>query len=218
MDRLSAFRKECGDKIPESFNAWLESINGTSGMVGELTVPRFGLVGVRSIFGIHSGPESEQVDLMYQLLRDNLGQGRLAFADDEGGNLFVLRLGKGDVVYFWDHETDEEYFIADDFDGFIDGLTKIQLNLEIPEELLEDILKRDDVDGLRKFMGSVDEKWRIHDRTILEEGAVQAAKKCVMYLHGQGVPLGNALEIAKRNARFFPEHVPLVEWMEGLSQ
>ncbi|WP_193214789.1 SMI1/KNR4 family protein [Luteolibacter marinus] len=126
--------------------------------------------------------------------------------------------GEPEVVHV-DQEDDYRITkVAATFEDFIRGLESDDAFREDESEI-ERILWENDLEALRRLIGSgfdlemTDE----HDRTIIENAAIQNRPEVIQLLAEAGASLRSALEIAENNALYFPEHEASVEALRILT-
>ena len=218
--RLTAFESSYESELPEEFRDWLQQVNGGKPKRLWVDVPQIGFVKIHHVYGLHNGPDYLQIDSVNEIVSGNLNGGLVAFAEDEGGNQFSvsLRVTNFGSVVFWDHETGDEYLLERSIWGFdsllVDDVAKPSItNLEH----VEDILRADDVEGLEQVLKDNDADLKNEvNRTMLEEAAIFGSVKCIKRLHEKGAKPFNAIQLARNNMEFFPEHRETVELLENL--
>lgn len=219
---LVAFERTLKERLPETYRQHLLNYNGgkwepkcfvISGEEGESSV--------HSVYGLHRGPEYCRLDSSREIFSDRVPKDLLAIASDPGGNQICLGISgkRREAVYFWDHEiagNKSLTLIADSFDGFIDALFK-----PAPKNILEVILEDNDIEELGRLLDAhvigledTDE----YDRTLLERAAIEARPDIIVFLFDRGAKLRDALGCAEKNAKYFNEHVPVVELIKRLEK
>ena len=90
---------------------------------GEYRFPFVGVAWFEPLMGENS------IDATMQILvdSDQLSPNRVPFASEGCGNYLMLSVAKEDfgTVYYWEHEFNDDYPIADDFESFLEGLTSM---------------------------------------------------------------------------------------------
>lgn len=134
---LAKLERLVGAPIPESYAEFLSQSNGGSFRTCIVTLPELGEDTVLNYMFSTAGGDYDIVR-EYNNLRamDRIPVQTLPFADDPGGNLFLLSVEPGSyrAVFFWDHEREPEEGgstiadfpnmsrVADDFAAFIGAL------------------------------------------------------------------------------------------------
>ena len=132
---LQELEEKLGVRLPEPYRRFLQEFNGGRPEPDVLDIPGapFVRVSVREFFGV--GKDAEVYELLWLLeeRRASLGDDVLAIACDSSGDLYGI-VTKGEQrgrVYFFDYYANwEPYFVASDFDSFLQ-----QLRARTPEEL-----------------------------------------------------------------------------------
>ena len=214
--RMGAFEASYDNGLPDSFREWLEQVNGGKPRKTCVSVPGYGMVRIHHVYGIHGGFDYLQLDNANKVLAGNLNPDLVAFACDEGGNQFAISMRKHEfgAVVFWDHETGDEYLLAGNIFEF-DAL--LVSDEESDFGILEEVFRADKVEKLEQLLtGKNIDKKNDLDRTPLEEAAIYGSLECIKWLHAKGANPFNALQLARNNLEFFPEHKKTVELLESL--
>ena len=215
--RLEQFKTQCNSELPAEFIDWLKISNGRlPENIYYLISRKIGHVKIHHVYGLNQGGDYNQIDKANSYLKGNLNPDLIAFADDEGGNQFVVSLVKRTFgkIYYWDHETEKIIKIAKSILNFDSKLTHIETGADIDQ-----ILKKDDDKALASWLlgRRVDEKGE-YDVTLIEEASIKASIKCIKLLHSMGAELGDSLEFAERNLEFFPKHQETVDFLKSLEK
>jgi hypothetical protein len=219
---IITLEKILGQEFPSGYREFLLKFNG-----GQPTESTFLLKGGRnedeeSIDSFHSiGSEIRGYDLAWNIntYRFRIPADLLPIACDPFGNQICIKLGKSDAssVCFWDHDqehTPPTYLnvikIADSFEQFLNDLYE-RAPIYLSE--IDKAIRTNDVDLLSKLLTSnvdleMPDEW---GRTLIENAAIANAIDVIGYLFARGANLQNALEFAKKNAKFFPDHQQAVE-------
>ncbi len=138
---IARAERRIGRPIPAAYRAFLISHNGGRPSFGVFLIQdKDDGPGDRSrinwFFGISTGRDYNDLELMLEDYRDRIPSNFLPVADDPFGNLVCL-LTEGEqagAVYFWDHERETERgeglaygnmrLIARSFDEFLNGLRR----------------------------------------------------------------------------------------------
>ena len=137
LEKIKQFEKQAEVEFPEDYVEFLANSNGGEPKLStfeyKLKDGRVWTGGVRVFFGIDVD-DWEDIKHYYALYEDRIPKQMLPIANDDGGNLILLALGKQDKgkVYFWDHDeeseddepptTDNIYFVANSFTEFLENL------------------------------------------------------------------------------------------------
>ncbi|HHC4899985.1 TPA: SMI1/KNR4 family protein [Escherichia albertii] len=121
QDEFSDFEKYFGKKLPDSFkNFYLENNGGYLSENGQSSPLLFsGFISIK--YG------KVPIEKIYQDLIDDFLdlKDMVPFADDEGGNCFLLSLRDKDYgqIYIWLMDEKELAFVCESFDSFINELS-----------------------------------------------------------------------------------------------
>ncbi len=118
-----------GVTLPAGFETFMRMYNGGSFDESIYLAGPVGPVIINTCNSISKAdPESIQAQLPY--VREQIGSNLLPFADDPGGNCFLVGYGHTNHgrVYFWDHHTGELTELSESFDSFIDALVVFDPN------------------------------------------------------------------------------------------
>ncbi|MDC3956740.1 SMI1/KNR4 family protein [Polyangium jinanense] len=135
---LRELEEKLGVRLPEPYRRFLQEYNGgrPDPDILDIAGAPFKGADVHVFFGL--GREYESEDLLWNnedWKRPSLGNDVLAIACDSGGSLFGI-VTEGEQrgrVYYFDYYADwEPYFVASDFDAFLQ-----KLRAWTPEELAE---------------------------------------------------------------------------------
>jgi hypothetical protein len=113
-------------RVPGSYKQFMYLYNG--GVFDEsvlFSVP-WGPIVASTFFPLFSDNSHEEASVCAQLgyFTKKFGQGYIPFADDPGGNYYLLGCGEknADTVYFWNHEDGTLTVIFDSFEDFLAAL------------------------------------------------------------------------------------------------
>lgn len=143
-ERLAAFEKSLGTKLPDPYRVHLQAHNG-----GYVDGARE-IYELHHVHGIHDGPEWARFPDSQAIYGGVIPRHLLPIADDPGGNLICLVLSGSNrgAVCFWDHESagdpDESITeLAPDFDAFLRGLAiKVAIargQVDLVSEAIDDV-------------------------------------------------------------------------------
>jgi hypothetical protein len=218
---LDKFELGLGARLPEAYRQYLLNYNGGMWEPKCFVISKAeGESSVHSVYGLHSGPEYCQLNSMREIFSDRIPRDVLAIASDAFGNQICLGISgkRRDVVYFWNHEIVGEKGlsrIADSFENFIDSLFKNESH-----DFLEKILVDNDIETLKRLLDTHAiglEDTNEFNKTLLERAAIEARPDVIKLLFERGAKLKNALAYAEKNAKYFEEHIPVVELIKQLA-
>ena len=134
---LQELEEKLGVRLPEPYRRFLQEYNGgrPEPDILDIAGASFGGASVREIFGV--GTERKCGDLLWnkETLDGAVAEDWLPIADDSSGDIYCI-VTKGEDrghVYFLDYYASwEAYFVASDFDAFLQ-----KLRPWTPEELAE---------------------------------------------------------------------------------
>ncbi|WP_170229723.1 SMI1/KNR4 family protein [Polyangium fumosum] len=132
---LQELEEKLGVRLPAPYRRFLQEYNGgrPEPDVLDIAGAPFGTVGVREFFGVGKDYETYELLWLLEERRASLGDDVLAIACDSSGDLYGI-VTKGEQrgrVYFFDYYASwEPYFVASDFDAFLQKLRPLT-----PEEL-----------------------------------------------------------------------------------
>ncbi|MRG91462.1 SMI1/KNR4 family protein [Polyangium spumosum] len=134
---LQELEEKLGVRLPEPYRRFLQEYNGGRPEPDILDIPGapFGGADVKGFFGVGRDDEVEELLWLKEERAASIGDDVLAIARDSGGSLFGI-VTEGEQrgrVYFFDYYAEwEPYFVASDFDAFLQKLRSLS-----PEELAE---------------------------------------------------------------------------------
>jgi hypothetical protein len=124
-EAIDAYCAEHGMKLPDALRRQLLEQNG-GGPRSDYYVrlPNGSVEELFSFFGLSMPDISSELAWVAETLEDRVPQGMLPFADDPGGNLYLLdEVGS---VWFWDHELEGRpeavVRVSDSLDDFLQAL------------------------------------------------------------------------------------------------
>lgn len=133
-EQVSAFERRHSVTLPVEFREFLFKQNGGFGPTPHaFTIPDIGEhVAVDLIYGIGPPSKRSNLETKYEEFRDDLPEEFLPIGHDPGGNLILIAVA-GDLagqVHYYDavlfYKTSSEvgniYFIAEDFERFLESL------------------------------------------------------------------------------------------------
>ena len=140
VEQIKEFERRWELKLPPSFKEFCLIANGGRPESCNDTFPvearfkkfhgeyNFGLVGVAWFEPLMG--EKSSIDATMEMFVDRLSPNRVPIASEGCGNYITLSVAEEDfgAVYYWEHEFDEDYPIADDFESFLEGLTRMPEN------------------------------------------------------------------------------------------
>ena len=102
--------------------------------------------------------------------------------------------------------------LASEFTG------KLYEYVEPDESEPDRILRQNDLNGLKRLLdsGYDVEQTDEYDRTLVENAAIKNRPEIIQMLFDHGAQLRNALQYARGNYEFFPEHKVSVDLLEKL--
>ena len=127
-DALSAYCAEHGLALPKSLRAQLLDQNGGAPEDDFLVTVDGHQEELMSFFGANMGDPATELAWNAATFRDRIPDGLLPFANDPGGNLYLIAVGDHEdgAVWFWDHEREGEpdaaTLAAPSLDAFLAGL------------------------------------------------------------------------------------------------
>lgn len=202
--------------VPVEFLKWLSLVNGGKPNKTCIQISdTWGQSEFHHVYGLSAGPDFVQLDKANEHLSGNLPPKLLAFADDPGGNQFVISTRESDAgsILFWDHETNNLHRLAPTIQEFF----KLLHENEQAQTPLEKILRNDDLEELKAWLCAHDIEERNEvGSTPIEEAAIYRSTKCIRHLHSIGAKLGDALKNAEDNLEFFPDHQATVDLLKIL--
>jgi ankyrin repeat protein len=98
---------------------------------------------------------------------------------------------------------------------------RLTIGLSKPDESeVGRILRQNDLIGLERLLksGYDVEKTDEYGRTLIEKAAIENRPEVIQALFDHGAQLQNALEYARENFKFFPEHKASVDLLERLQR
>jgi hypothetical protein len=124
-DALDAYAQQHSIELPGSLRRQLlEQNGGAPWQEFCVRLPGGTFEVVASFFGVGMADQSLELAWMVATFAGRVPDGMLPFADDPGGNLYLLH--EDGSVWFWDHEQEGHpealMPVADSFDGFIAAL------------------------------------------------------------------------------------------------
>jgi hypothetical protein len=125
-DVLDAYCVQHGIELPTPLRSQLLEQNGGAPRAECLVhIPNHGVEVVFDFFGIGMSDISSELAWNIETLTGRLPPGMIPFADDPGGNFYVL--DQDGAVWFWDHELEGDTRavtrVSDSFEAFLDALT-----------------------------------------------------------------------------------------------
>ncbi|MDI1449639.1 SMI1/KNR4 family protein [Polyangium sp. 6x1] len=134
---LQELEEKLGVRLPEPYRRFLQEYNGGRPEPDILDIAGAPFVGadVHELFSV--GSECKSGDLLWnkEIFSDRIADHLLPIGDDSGGSLYgIVTKGeeRGYVYYFDYYASWEPYFVASDFDSFLQ-----QLRSFTPKELAE---------------------------------------------------------------------------------
>ncbi|WP_051303290.1 SMI1/KNR4 family protein [Psychromonas aquimarina] len=222
LDALEALEAEIGCKLPTEYGDFLISNNGGSPLFDCFEISKQdGDDRLSSFFGLHTGPEYLQLDKQLKVFKERIPDKLLPIADDAFGNLVGISLNDDSfgAIFFWDHEKQ----LNNSFSSLIKlsaSLTEFisSLKEDISDDPIERILDKGSVLGVRLLLdsGYDIESEDENGRTLIEVASIKNKVEIIQYLHQRGAKLRTSLQLAKKNAMFFPEHKKSVDLLQSL--
>jgi hypothetical protein len=112
FDILKNFEKDFGIVLPEEFKSFVMANNYAAPLPDEVTVDGFGEADIKRLLSFNRG-DTENI---HQVINRFLKVSLIPFASDSYGNYFCFL---GDGVFFWEHETEEQYDLHCQFNEFL---------------------------------------------------------------------------------------------------
>ena len=131
------------------------------------------------------------------LIKERRIENKISIGNDSFGNFILLDLGN-EIVYFLDHETNEQYKIANSFEDFLKGLYNIgeeqsEFDLALASQNIEYF------EAQLKELSSVDEIKNEFDQRVFTAACMRGKLKLIKYLVSKGASLkGGLLDTCKR--------------------
>jgi cell wall assembly regulator SMI1 len=219
VERLEKFENDIGVTLPMDDREFLLEYNGSLFLkkLFHISLAQGDSL-IHHVYGLHDGPAYMRLDTIREIFRGRIPVALISIADDEGGNQICIDIRGKQVgsIYFWDHETNELFFLSPTFNKFVECLIEIPIS----ENEIEKLLKSDDIDGLASFIAkgydieALDES----GRSLIERAAIEAKPRFIEFLAKSGAKFRRSLEIAERNAKYFDEHRQIVELLIKLQR
>ena len=128
---IITFEKEIGHSLPLTYASFLLKNNG-----GKPTKDCFRTknqeyeTDVQFFFGLNSDKIIYDLKENYNMLKSRIPSNTLAVAIDSIGGFILLNLESGSIFYF-DHEVEEQYIVADTFETFVKDMYLVELEKSI---------------------------------------------------------------------------------------
>lgn len=228
QEALTAFEEKHSFRSPEDYRRFLLDHNGGKPDPKTVDFVQDGAANssdVQYIYGIHDGEYWASLEWHLDTYNGRIVDKGLPVAGDSGGNQYVL-IVRGKTtgqVYFWDHELetdppgyDNMSYVAASFTEFCEKLYEY---IDPDETEEERIIRENDLEALKTLLDSgydietLDE----YDRTMIENAAIRNRVDIIKMLFDEGANLRNALQRARQNYHFFPEHKASVDLLVRLS-
>jgi SMI1/KNR4 family protein SUKH-1 len=122
---IDAYCAEHGMKLPDALRRQLQEQNGGAPRTDYyVSLPDGDVTELYSFFGLGMPDTSSELAWVAETAEGRVPQGMLPFADDPGGNLYLLdEVGS---VWFWDHELEGRsealVRLSDSLDDFLNAL------------------------------------------------------------------------------------------------
>lgn len=179
---------------------------------------------IHYFYGIGEKAQHAQLLTVINSCKRRIPAELIPIADDPFGNQVCIAIQGKDIgsIYFWDHEAEHYpptfqnvYKLASSFDVFVSSFFEIECEWETD---LDKAIKKNDLKSLQRILDSgthleQEDQWGC---TLIEKAAIANAIDVIRYLFTRGANLRNALEIAEKNAKFFPDHQQAVELLRQL--
>jgi len=216
---VSLFESKIGGEFPVAFIRFLEKNNGVIFEGNQFHISGDqGSTNLKELYGL-GVPVLQGCDIReaYVSFLGRISEGYIAIGQDDFGNQVCIDVKMGEGVYFWDHEEVNRakalVFLAKSFSDFL-LLLKPQNGPLAELEFCGTLYHT--VDQCRVLMasGANFEIKNGYGRTLIEEAVIKNRIDIVMYLAASGVDLGQSLQLAEKNFRFFPEYRDLVDFLK----
>lgn len=227
-DDIKAIEAVIGTPLPTEYRLFLCRYNGGhpepncfNGFGDNST---FSGSSIHYFYGIGESSPHVQLVTAFNTLKGRLPKGLIPIADDPYGNQVCITTQGNEIgtVYFWDHEAEHTpptfknmHKLASSFEKFISGFFESE---HVLETALDKAIKKDDVKSLQRLIDSgvqldQQDQW---GRTLIENAAIANSVDVIGYLFALGADVRNALSLAEKNAKFFPEHQRAVALLKQL--
>jgi hypothetical protein len=225
---LDEFERAQRIRLPSDYRTFLLKHNGGDprphGTVDFVEYGKENSTIIQYFYGLHGGKDWASLQSNVDVYSGRLVRKALPIANDSCGNLFLLLVGgfKRGRVYFWDHEQERERptyanmsLVGRTFDAFAAMLYEY---VPADESDGERIIRMNDVVGLRALLESgfdietLDE----FDRSLIENAVIHNRTEIINILHANGARSREALTIARKNLKYFPEHQASVDVLQTL--
>lgn len=224
---IHEFESSLGYPLPEGFRNFLMRHNGGRPTPDSFHISeKYGESSVHFFFGLGPTAPHEELSSARRCFEGRIPSELLPIGCDPLGNQICLAIkgcGLGNV-FFWNHDQEHKpptyaniAFLSIDFTSFIDGLYQFSPAWETPIDIA---IQNDDVTALEKLLeegADLEEKDQF-GRSMLENASIQNSIHVFEWLYMRGARLGNSLDLAQENARFFPEHARMVHLIQHLMQ
>ena len=225
---LSAFQRKHSLRLPADYCQFLLKHNGGApspmNTIDFEQKARSTSSDVQFFYGIHNGENWASIEWNLECFAGRIVEEGLPIAGDSGGNQYVLitRGAREGQIYFWDHERETDLpsyqnmsWVADSFSEFAEKLYEY---IEPDESELDRILRQNDLFGLERLLksGYDVEKTDEYSHTLIEKAAIENRPEIIQMLFDRGAQIRNALQYARRNLEFFPEHKVSVDLLDRL--
>ena len=225
---LAAFETRHALQLPEDYRRFLLAHNGGVPIPNTIDFVAQGAPtssDVSAFYGLHAGEAWASLAWHMDIFEGRIPPDGLPIAGDSGGNQYVLivRGARRGQVFFWDHEGETDppgeenmSLVAASFTAFTGKLYEY---VPPDESEVQRIVRQNDLDGLKRLLaGGYDvETVDAYNRTLIENAAIHNRAAMIQLLFDRGAALRNALQLARQNYKFFPEHKPSVELLERLT-
>lgn len=117
---LRVLEQKLGFSVPSSYRRFLKQNNGGVPECNYMETD-FGEISVAYFMGttVRKGDLFSELKAVNSIFSDRIAEEFFIIGEDFGGNMFLIHKDTPNFIYWWDHEEEKHYKIADDFDQFL---------------------------------------------------------------------------------------------------
>ncbi|UXP33872.1 SMI1/KNR4 family protein [Reichenbachiella agarivorans] len=159
---------------------------------------------IQFFYGITKGIYSIQ-DNLFQL-KSRLPKGKVAIANDSGGNYILLDINTNQI-FFFDHEIEEVFFVSESFTDFVNSL----FNVDQGESELDRAIESQNIEFFKSILSSgtdINNITNEFDQSAFIAICLRGKLKLARFFVENGVSIGGGLFASSSNG-----HVNLVEYL-----